>query len=438
MTGQEAVDYIHGARGKGKKEGLRKINELMHRLGDPQDRLRYVHVVGTNGKGSTTSMIAHALTASGYKTGMFISPFILDFRERMQIDGEMISPEELVSCVEEVRREADQMAAEGSQPTEFELVCATAFVWFAREQCEVVVLEAGIGGRQDSTNIVKDTLAAVICSIGLDHVEVLGDTPAKIAAEKCGVLRPGIPCICYPDQDLEALAVIMEKAAEQNCRLIQGNLRTVEVERMTLEGTDLRYRDLALHLPLVGRYQLANCVNAVETLLALRGRGMNIPDSAIVRGIGETFFPVRMEVVSRRPAVILDGAHNESGAAALSGALEGLVPGRLVILIGMMKDKDVRHSISKTLPLADRVYTVEPLDNPRAMPSDELAALAREYCPDVRSRGKDLDVAFAEAYDSLSPEDTLLVCGSLYVASDLRRTARSFFESRQIPHSPHL
>lgn len=169
------------------------------------------------------------------------------------------------------------MAAEGRQPTEFELVCATAFVWFAREQCEVVVLEAGIGGRLDSTNIVKDTLAAVICSIGLDHVEVLGDTPAKIAAEKCGVLRPGIPCICYPDQDLDALAVIMEKAAEQNCRLIQGNLRAVEVERMTLEGTDLRYRDLSIHLPLVGRYQIANCVNAVEALLALRARGMNIP-----------------------------------------------------------------------------------------------------------------------------------------------------------------
>lgn len=231
------------------------------------------------------------------------------------------------------------MAAEGSQPTEFELVCATAFVWFAREQCEVVVLEAGIGGRLDSTNIVRDTLAAVICSIGLDHVEVLGDTPAKIAAEKCGVLRPGIPCICYPDQDLDALAVIMEKAAEQNCRLIQGNLRAVEVERMTLEGTDLRYRDLSIHLPLVGRYQIANCVNAVEALLALRARGMNIPDSAIVRGIGETFFPVRMEVVSRRPTVILDGAHNESGAAALSGSLEGLVTGRLVILIGMMKDQ---------------------------------------------------------------------------------------------------
>lgn len=222
MTGQEAVDYIHSARGRGKKDGLRKITELMHRLGDPQDRLRYVHVVGTNGKGSTTSMIAHSLTAAGYRTGMFISPFILDFRERMQIDGKMISPEALASCVEEVRLEADQMAAEGRQPTEFELVCATAFVWFAREQCEVVVLEAGIGGRLDSTNIVKDTLAAVICSIGLDHVEVLGDTPAKIAAEKCGVLRPGIPCICYPDQDLDALAVIMEKAAEQNCRLIQG------------------------------------------------------------------------------------------------------------------------------------------------------------------------------------------------------------------------
>ena len=207
---------------------------------------------------------------------------------------------------------------------------------------------------------------------------------------------------------------------------------------MTLEGTDLRYRDLSIHLPLVGRYQIANCVNAVEALLALRVKGMNIPDSAIVRGIGETFFPVRMEVVSRCPTVILDGAHNESGAAALSGSLEGLVTGRLVILIGMMKDKDVRHAISRTLPLADRVYTVEPLDNPRAMPSDELAALAGEYCADVRSWGKELDGAFADAYDSLSPEDTLLVCGSLYVASDLRHTARRFFESRGIPHSPHL
>ena len=191
MTGQEAVDYIHSARGRGKKDGLRKITELMHRLGDPQDKLRYVHVVGTNGKGSTTSMIAHSLAAAGYRTGMFISPFILDFRERMQIDGEMISPEALASCVEKVRREADQMAAEGSQPTEFELVCATAFVWFARKRCEVVVLEAGIGGRLDSTNIVKDTLAAVICSIGLDHVEVLGGYPRQNRGGKVWGAPPG-------------------------------------------------------------------------------------------------------------------------------------------------------------------------------------------------------------------------------------------------------
>ena len=159
MTGQEAVDYIHSARGKGKKDGLRKITELMHRLGDPQDKLRYVHVVGTNGKGSTTSMIAHSLTAAGYRTGMFISPFILDFRERMQIDGKMISPEALASCVEEVRREADQMAAEGRQPTEFELVCATAFVWFAREQCEVVVLEeAYISSQRNHLDTVASSL----------------------------------------------------------------------------------------------------------------------------------------------------------------------------------------------------------------------------------------------------------------------------------------
>lgn len=192
---------------------------------------------------------------------------------------------------------------------------------------------------------------------------------------------------------------------------------------MTLEGTDLRYRDLSIHLPLVGRYQIANCVNAVEALLALRARGMNIPDSAIVRGIGETFFPVRMEVVSRCPTEILDGAHNESGAAAcpVTGGAGHRAAGD-----PHRHDEGPRMFAMPSpgpLPLADRVYTVEPLDNPRAMPSDELAALAGEYCADVRPWGKKLDGAFADAYDSLSPEDTLLVCGSLYVASDLRHTA---------------
>ncbi|MBS4785447.1 MAG: bifunctional folylpolyglutamate synthase/dihydrofolate synthase [Clostridiales bacterium] len=438
MTAAEAVAYIHSVRGRGKKMGLTKITELMHRLGDPQDRLKYVQVVGTNGKGSTTAMIAHVLTAAGYRTGMFISPFILDFRERMQVDGEMIPPEELAACVAEVKAEADRMEAEGRLPTEFELVCAAAFVWFARRQCEVVVLEAGIGGRLDSTNIVRDRLAAVICSIGLDHVEQLGDTPAKIAAEKCGILREGVPCICYPRQDLDALAVIMEQAAERQCPLVLGNPNSVEVRRMGLDGTDLCYRGLEIHLPLVGRYQVMNCVTAVETLLTLRSRGMNIPDRAIREGIAGVFFPARMEVAAREPLVLIDGAHNESGAAALGASLEGIAAGELYILIGMLADKDVRRSVEQTLPLARRVYAVQPRQNPRAMPSAELAGLAREFCPEVEDWGDRLEEAFAAAYSALSPGDTLLVCGSLYLAADLRHVARAFFESRGIPHSPNL
>lgn len=438
MTGNEAVAYIHSARGRGKKNGLVQITRLMQLLGSPQDRLRYVHVVGTNGKGSTTAMIAHSLTAAGYRTGMFISPFILDFRERMQVDGQMIPPEELADCVGEVQRYADQMAAEGQQPTEFELVCATAFVWFARRQCDVVVLEAGVGGRLDSTNIIKNTLAAVICSIGLDHVEQLGDTPAKIAAEKCGVLREGGPCICYPDQDTDALAVIMEKAAEKDCRLIMGNPAAAEVRHLGVDGTDLCYRGLNLHLQLPGRYQVLNCINAVEALLALRAQGLNLPDEAICQGISATFFPARMEVVARQPLVLIDGAHNESGAAALSTSLEGIAAGKLSILIGMLADKDVESSIRQTLPLAERVYTVQPLHNPRALPSRRLAELARTYCPTVKDYGEDLAGAFAAAYDALEPGDTLLVCGSLYLASDMRWVAGEFFRSRGIAHSSRL
>ena len=438
MTGSEAVAYIHSARGRGKKRGLEGITELMHRLGDPQDTLRFVHVVGTNGKGSTSTMIARSLTAAGYRTGLFISPFILDFRERIQIDGAMIPPQALGEVVEQVRTAAEAMAAEGRRPTEFELVCAAAFLWYAGRQCDIVVLEAGLGGGRDATNLIRTSVLAVICAIGLDHTELLGDTPAAIAREKCGILRRGVPVVSYPAQEDEALAAIMECAAALDCRLILGNLSAVRVGEMSLTGTDLCYRGLSLHLPLVGRYQIANCVTAIEALFALRDAGWAVSDAAIVRGIGSAFFPARMEVLARQPDVILDGAHNPHGAAALSASLDGLIPGELTVLLGMMKDKDVAASLAQVLPHARRVFTVEPEGNPRAMKAEDLAALCRGWCPEAAAYGLRQREAFAEAYDTLRPGETLLICGSLYVASDLRRVAGDFFRERGIPHSPHL
>ena len=259
MNGTQAVEYIHSLRHRGKKSGLDKMRRLLQFLGNPQDRLKFIHVIGTNGKGSTSTMTANILTDCGYKTGLFISPFILDFRERMQIDGQMIAPEELAACVQEVKPFADQMEAAGECPTEFEMVTAAALVFFARQQCDIVVLEAGIGGRLDCTNVIETAVAAVICAIGLDHVQILGNTVEEIARDKCGILRDGLPCVCYPKQDTAALGVILEECARHGSRLIQANPAAAQIHSQTLAGTQLSYRGMQLSLPLVGPHQVCNC-----------------------------------------------------------------------------------------------------------------------------------------------------------------------------------
>lgn len=436
MTEQEALQFIHSLRGRGKKMGLTKITELLHRLGDPQDRLRFVHVAGTNGKGSTTAMTAGVLRAAGYRTGMFISPFIIDFRERMQINGEMIPPEELGRCAALVKAEADAMDAAGRCPTEFEVVTATAMVWFEQCRCDIVVLECGIGGREDSTNVIQTALVDVLCSISLDHTDVLGDTVAQIAREKCGILRAGVPCICYPKQAPEALEVIREEAQRVGAPLSMGTPDAVTVLETGIEGSHIRYGDLELHIPLMGAHQICNCLNAVEALFALRRQGWVIPDTAIAAGIAATRFPARLECFSKAPLVIVDGAHNEMGAQVLAEALT-LVQGRpITAIVGMLGDKDAAHSLAKVLPLCQRVFTVTPPHNTRALPAEALAELARPLCPAVTACDT-LTAAMAAAYDSTPPNGVLLIFGSLYLASDMRGIASRFLASRSLDKIPH-
>ena len=252
MNYRETLDWIHGTERFGSQLGLTRMQELLRRLGDPQKGLRCIHVAGTNGKGSTTTMIASALQKAGFKTGRYISPFILEFRERMQINGEMIPPESLASLGEKVRLAADEMGQEGTPPTEFELVTAIGFLWFAAERCDAVVLEVGLGGRLDATNVIEAPLVAAICRIDYDHTAILGDTLTAIAGEKCGILKPGSRVICYPDQAEEALAVIRRRTREEGDRLIVPDRTALRVLSEDITGSTIEYQGLRVHIPLTG------------------------------------------------------------------------------------------------------------------------------------------------------------------------------------------
>lgn len=430
MTCQEAIDYIYSMRLRGKKKGLEHIRELLTLLGNPEEGLSFVHIAGTNGKGSTTTMVASVLEAAGYKTGRFISPFILNFRERMQIDGEMIPEETLVACVEEARPHVEAMAARGACPSEFELVTALAMLYFKRENCQIVALEVGLGGRLDATNAIPRSLVSVLTAIGLDHMEILGDTIEKIAGEKCGILRKDSVTVSYPDQPPEALGVIFECCARENNRLILGNKHAVEIHSMTLGGSDITYGGLRLHVPLIGLHQIYNCITVVETLFALRERGYTIPDEAIRAGIAKTSFPARMEILQRFPLVLVDGAHNDAGAKVLGEALS-LVEGPITAIIGMLGDKDTAGALSHIAPRCRRILTVTPQENHRALEGRTLAEQAKRYCGDVTAF-ESLAEAYAAGYEGLLPGEALLICGSLYLAADMREIAAAYRAAHKI------
>ena len=408
----ETLEYIHSLKQFGVKPGLERIGRLTAALGNPQRGLKCVHVAGTNGKGSTATMLANVLRCAGYKTGLFISPYILDFRERMQINGEMISQEDLCDVMSRVRAAMEKL--EGEAPNEFEAITAAGLLWFGEQQCDIVVLEVGLGGRYDATNIIPPPLAAVITSIDLDHTHILGDSVEVIAAEKCGIIKPHTPVVCYPDQNPDALGVIMEECALQGATLHMANLKGAEVLECGMEGSRIRWEEQELYIPLIGHHQIANTLTVLEAVKVLRQRWVNIPDAAVLQGIAQTRFPARLEILSKEPLVIVDGAHNPSGAAALANALQ-LMKGRPVTaLCGMLADKDWAASVELVLKNCSRMVAVEPR-NPRALAPQLLAAEGAKYCPAQTAQSLKEGWQMAKEYG-----DPVLVWGSLYLAADLR------------------
>lgn len=419
MDYSEALKFIHGIARFGTKLGLSRVQLLLERLGNPQKKLKFIHVAGTNGKGSTCTMISRVLSQAGYKTGLYISPFVLDFCERIQIDGEMIDREDFARVASKVKTYWDILDLEGDTPSEFETLLACAFEYFLDNNVDIVLLEVGMGGRLDATNVIDPPLAAAITSLGMDHMEYLGDTIEKIATEKCGIIKPGSILVCYPEQKPGAWEVIRRRCSEENVPLFIPE--QAEVLSMGFFGSEMKYKGLKLALPLIGAHQIINATVALELLLRLDGLGFKVNEQDIVRGMSKVSFPARLEIISRRPLVILDGAHNVDGARVLGQALDMLGGRKIHAVVGMQAAKDVAGTLELILPHLASLTAVSAQGVPGALPPGELVGLIpSQSCTDLDTADSPREGVEKATARLMGGEDVLLVCGSLYLASEVR------------------
>ena len=413
MNYKDSVKYIHSLLKFGMNLGLRRISALLNELGNPQEKLEFVHVAGTNGKGTTSTMLSSILCAAGKKTGLFTSPYVFDFCERIQINNKNIPHDDLSLVVEKVKNACDRLSAKGTEPTEFEAITAAAMLYFYEQKCDAVVLEVGLGGRYDSTNIIPCPKAAVITSISLDHTKILGDTVEKIAAEKCGIIKNGGTVITTSEQNEKALSVIKDTVKEKNGRLLIGDVSAAEILSEDIFGTEISYNGLTVKIPLVGRHQVENTVGVITA-----ARALGISDEFIKKGIESTVIHARMEIISRSPVIMLDGGHNPECAAALENVLVRFAGDKnITVLIGMMADKDTKDYLAAILPHCKSAVFTKPA-NPRAEDENVLLREGECFCRDVVSV-KDPKDAYKKAMSLVKNGDMLLVCGSFYLLSDI-------------------
>ncbi len=424
MTYEDALLFIHKTEKFGSKPGLSRIKALLGLLGNPEKACRCIHIAGTNGKGSTTALLSAMLEQAGYKTGMYISPYVTDFRERIRVNGEYIKKEELARQVEALLPLIDTLMKNGHiHPTEFEIITAIAFSYFAKKQCDFVVLETGLGGRFDATNAISSNEAAVITSISYDHMAILGDTLEKIAFEKCGILKKGSFLVTYPEQEREALDMIRLRAKEEGLPLIIPDIGEMSILKREIGKTRFRYKGFESDLSLMGDHQVKNAITAIETIWALQKRGrLSITDDEMARGISACVFEGRLEVLEAdkgRPRVVFDGGHNPAGIAALAQAADTyFTGGKLHVMMGMLADKTYDTCIPMIAKRASRYIAVSPR-NPRALCEKDNAQAAKKVCADVIAE-HDFNKALTLALEGLDKGDTLLICGSLYLIADMR------------------
>jgi dihydrofolate synthase/folylpolyglutamate synthase len=422
MNYEEALDYIHRGFFGGTRPGLARVKELLARLGDPQDGLRFIHVAGTNGKGSFCAMTDSVLRTAGYRTGLYTSPYIERFNERMMFDGVPVPDDELAGIVSYVKPFADAME---DRPTEFELITAVAMVFFARHRADPVVLEVGMGGRLDATNVINDPLVSVITGISLDHTAILGDTVAKIAAEKAGIIKPGVPVV-WGGNAAPAARVIHRIAAERGCECSDVRKRRVRVISEGLDGTVFSYAGYTASLSLLGTYQPYNAANVITAVEVLRRRGLRISDRDLLLGLRRAVWKARFELISASdPVVISDGSHNPEGiSAAVSGIRTYFGDGKTVLLTGVMKDKDYPAMADSLSEIASEVFTLRP-DNPRSLDPELFAAEFRRNGIPAESSGSVHEAVCKAVRAAREQGRPLVALGSLYMYREVREAFRT-------------
>ncbi|NSW90564.1 MAG: bifunctional folylpolyglutamate synthase/dihydrofolate synthase [Firmicutes bacterium] len=421
MTYKEALEYIHGTRKFGCKLGLENIKTLLGMLGNPHEKLKYVHVAGTNGKGSTVAFIGSILIESGYKTGIYISPYIERFTERIQVNRKEISEHDLARITEIVKGKVDEMLRSGlTHPTEFEIVTAIGFQYYCEMECDIVVLEVGLGGRFDSTNVINTPLVSVITSISYDHMDILGNTLAQIAFEKAGIIKEGGDVVLY-SQDEEVEKVIENVCNERNSRLHRADFGKIKALGHDIEGQTFDFGPYKnLKIKLLGGHQLKNAAVAVEACKVLANKGYKITEETIRKGLERASWPGRMEVVSKNPLFFIDGAHNIEGVRVLAEYLTTYFPDKKKIFImGVLRDKEYKAMLEIIAPLADKFITVTPLSE-RALPAAELAENIRAYCKNVLISDT-IESGIKTALQIYSGDDIICAFGSLYYIGEIRR-----------------
>ena len=416
MTYKEALEYIHSVTWMGSRPGLSRITELCEKMNNPQNSLRFVHVAGTNGKGSFCCMLSEILSAAGYRVGLFTSPFIKEFNERIRINGENIADEDLAEVTEYVRGFADTME---DLPTEFELITAIALEYFRRQNCDIVVLEVGMGGRLDSTNVITTPVLSVITEISLDHTGMLGDTVEAIAAEKAGIIKEGVP-VMFSGTDARARAVVADAAQKMGCAITYPVYDTLIVERSSVEGSTFAYDgQTGYTISLSGLYQPRNAAAVICAVMALRQAGYSVSDEALRAGLACARWSARFELLRRDPVIIYDGGHNPGGVTVSFASVTQYFPGvKCTALSGIMADKDYAETVEISAPHIARVFTVTP-DVPRALHASAYADTYRAHGVEAIPCDN-IDSGVAAAIDDARREGRpLIIFGSLYMYADI-------------------
>lgn len=414
MNYEEARVYLAQVSKYGSVLGLENMKELLGRLGNPQDELKFIHISGTNGKGSLLAYLSTILSGAGYKTGRYLSPTLFSYRERIQVDGEVIDRASLARHVTSVAKAAEEMKAEGKGcPTVFEVETALSFLYFKEQKCDMVVLETGFGGLTDATNIVKTTVLEVITSIGLDHLEILGNTLEEIAVNKAGIIKEGT-AVVSARQEEEAARVIEAACEEKKASLSIVDPACIRDVVYGWEKQQFSYKEWdKVTISLAGSYQIINAALALEAVMALQKLGYALPREKVYEGFQNTTWKGRFSPIHKKPLVILDGAHNPAAAKVFRESVELYFKNQdIYYIFGVFKDKDYPEVIRRTAPLAKHIITVETPDNPRALPAAELAEAVRKVNPSVEAADS-IEEAVGKSFALAKENDVIIAFGSL-------------------------